>query len=157
MNDSEPNSAVSSGAIESPAVSPRVPAFEPRQNWRNAVIERLTELVRLKHGWDGYRGKPVSLENATFTLRMLETICGPNAATPQLVPGPSGDLQVEWHTMSGDIELHVLEPNRVDAWRQLVGGNDDGESLDLTEDFGAVAAWVIEMTELGFAAAPTAT
>ena len=157
MNDSERTSAVSSGVIESPTVSPRLAVIEARHNWRNAVIERLTELVRLEQGWDGYRGKPVSLENAAFALRMLDAICGPNAAKPQLVPGPSGDLQVEWHTMGGDIELHVLAPNRVDAWRKLVGRDDDGECLDLTQDFGTVAAWVREMTEPGLAAAPAVT
>jgi hypothetical protein len=144
MNDSERTSAVSSSVIESPKVSPRIAVFGARHNWRNAVIERLTELARLEQGWDGYRGKPVSLENAAFALRMFEAICGPNAAKPQLVPGPSGDLQIEWHTMSGDIELHVLALNRVEAWRKLVGRDDDGASLGLTEEFGAVAAWVRE-------------
>jgi hypothetical protein len=98
----------------------------------------------------------VSLENAAFALRMLEAVCGPDATPPQIVPGPSGDLQIEWHPMTGDIELHVLAPNRVHAWRQLVGGGEDGESLDLTIDFGIVANWVRQMTGPALAAATAA-
>ena len=31
---------------------------------KSEILERLTTLVRLDIGWDGYRGKPVLLENA---------------------------------------------------------------------------------------------
>jgi hypothetical protein len=156
MNGSHASFAFSSKVVPLPTASARLMVFEPCLDWREAVMTRLEELVRLEHGWDGYNGEPVSLENAAFALRMLEAICGPDAATPQIVPGPSGDLQIEWHAMTGDIELHVLAPNRVHAWRQLVGGDEDGESLDLTIDFGIVATWVREMTEPALAGATAA-
>ena len=43
-------------------------------------VPRATErpLVRLETGWDGYRGRPVSLEIALFTLRLLEAIYSPD-------------------------------------------------------------------------------
>jgi hypothetical protein len=156
MKRSQANSVFSSNVVPIPTASARLIVFEPNHDWHYAVMERLEQLVRLDCGWDGYSGKPVSLENATFALRMLEAVCGPDAIQPQLVPGSSGDLQIEWHTLTGDIELHVLAPNRVNAWRHLVEGHDDGESLDLTVDFGAVAIWVREITESDLAAAAAA-
>lgn len=156
MNRSQANSVFSSNVVSIPTGSARLVMFEPNHNWRDAVMKRLEQLVRLEQGWDGYRGEPVSLENAAFALRMLEAVCGPNATPPQLVPGPSGDLQIEWHSLKGDIELHVLAPNRVHAWRQLVGRNEDGESLDLTIDFRSVAGWVRDITEPDFAVATAA-
>ena len=104
-------------------------------------------MLRLAPGWDGYRGQPVSLENADFTLRMLEAVCGPDTAAPQLVPGPAGDLQIEWHTLKGDIELHVREPGSVHAWCQVAGSQGDGQEQELTVDFSVVATWVKELTE----------
>ena len=157
MNRSQANSAFSQNVIPLPTTSTRVMVFEPSHVWREPVMMQLKELVQdLKQGWDGYIGLPVSLENATFALRMLEAVCGTKASTPQVVPGSSGDLQIEWHTLKGDIELHVISPNRVRAWRQWVGGDEDGESLDLTIDFGTVATWVREMTEPDLAVAAAA-
>ncbi len=156
MTRSQANSVFSSNVVPIPTASARLVVFEPNHDWRPAVMKRLEQLVRLDCGWDGYSGQPASLENATFALRMLEAVCGPDASPPQLVPGSSGDLQIEWHTFTGDIELHVLAPNRVHAWRQMAGAEDDGESLDLTNDFRSVAIWVREMTEPDLAAAPAA-
>ena len=154
MKRNQANSVFSSNVTRLPTTPTRVMVFEPNHAWREIVMKRLEELVQdLQRGWDGYQGEPVSLENATFALRMLEAVCGPAAPTPQLVPGPSGDLQIEWHTLSGDIELHVLAPNCVHAWRQLVGGSENGQSLDLTTDFGPVATWVRELTEPNLAVA----
>lgn len=147
MNIDQTSAAFSSRVIPIPSTSARLMVFEPCHSWREAVMKRLEELVRLSEGWDGYRGLPVFLENATFALRMLEAICGPDAPPPQIVPGPSGDLQVEWHSRRGDIELHVVSPNKVHAWRHFVGDVEDGQSVELSTDFSVVAAWVNEITE----------
>jgi hypothetical protein len=110
--------------------------------WRKLVEARLQELVRLEQGWDGYRGSPVSFVNAVFALRMLESACGRATPSPQIVPGVGGDLQIEWHTLRGDIELHVLAPNVVHAWRSATGGPGYEKELELTNDFSVVATWV---------------
>ena len=106
MNRSQSNAVFSANVVAIPAASARLMVFEPCHGWREAVMNRLEELVRLEFGWDGYRGVPVTLENATFALRMLEAVCGPNAEAPQIVPGASGDLQIEWHSLKGDNRAH---------------------------------------------------
>lgn len=122
----------------------RVIVSEAQRDWRPAAVERLQELVRLKRGWDGYQGQPVKLENAFFALTLLEAICPTESpAPPQIVPGFTGDLQVEWHLPAAQIELQVLAPNRVHAWRLAADGDDpDGESLELTNDFAHVVGWL---------------
>jgi len=130
---------------------PRMTLNEPAGEWRDSVLKRLEELIRLEIGWDGYQGKPVSFENATFALRMLEAVCIPETPAPQIVPGAVGDLQIEWHTLNGDVELHVRAPNKVHAWRHMVGHKQDGEEAQLTNVFFSVATWVKEVTESSIA------
>lgn len=120
--------------------------------WPPEVIARLEELVRLEQGWDGYDGRPVSLENAVFALRMLEAICRASTPSPQIVPGPGGDLQLEWHTLRGDVELLVRGPNSVRAWYCMANADDDGVEVELTNDFTTVAEWVKAVTEPAIAA-----
>jgi hypothetical protein len=156
MMRSEANMAFSANVTSLPTASTRIMVSEPWYVWGQDVRKRLEELIRLPVGWDGYSGVPVSLENAMFAWRMLEAVLGVAAASPQVVPGSSGDLQIEWHTLSGDVELHVQGPNRVHAWRRMADAVDDGEELKLTNDFATVAVWLKEITEPSLAAQPAA-
>jgi hypothetical protein len=147
VNSTSTSSAFSSNVIPLPSANSRLQVIEPDYSWRNTAITRLEKLVREPVGWDGYSAIPVSLLNANFALRMLDAICGSGAAAPQIVPGLEGDLQIEWHTIKGDVELHVLGPNRVHGWRRLVGPVEREDELELEIEFSAVAAWVREITE----------
>ena len=124
--------------------------------WYDSVKEQLEELVHLPIGWDGYNAVPVSFVNANFALRMLEKTCGLESEPPQIVPGTMGDLQIEWHTMNGDIELHVRAPNDVHAWRAETAGDSEGEELELTNDFSVIAQWVKNIMEPSISAETTA-
>jgi hypothetical protein len=67
---------------------------------------------------------------------LLDIICGADGTAPQIVPGAQGDLQIEWHSRIGDVEVHVVAPTELHAWRFVTGGNPDGEDLDdLSNDF----------------------
>ena len=113
-----------------------------------AIEGRLEELIRLKFGWDGYQGQPVRFETAVFALRVLESTWKAGTPPPEIVPGTSGDLQLEWHLEFGDVELHVHAPNRVTAWRRLVAETVPfEEEKSLSTDFSTVASWIEFLTE----------
>lgn len=126
---------------------PRILITENTFPWFEEVKGRLEYLIRLERGWDGYKGLPVSFDNAYFALQMLESICGTETHAPQIVPGVAGDLQIEWHTLKGDIELHVKAPNDVDAWILETDGDEAGVERSLTTDFTEIAMWVQNITE----------
>ena len=117
------------------------------RDWWPEIIKRLTSLMHLERGWDGYRGEPVSFENAHFALKVLECICSTNDPAPQIVPGSSGDLQIEWHTRAADVELHIIAPYDVDAWIANDEIGPDGEDIHLTTDFTAIVRQIRKMTE----------
>jgi hypothetical protein len=127
------------------------------QKWREPVIRRLNELAALQPGWDGYEGVPVTFENAYFAMQVLEACCRGDDPTPQIVPGTSGDLQIEWHLERGDIELHILGPNDVRAWHADENTGFDGEEVPLTNDFNMVLRWIRNLTEPTRATVPAAS
>lgn len=129
------------------------PAFSSRylrelsHSWTSPVTDRLDELCKLPFGWDGYCAIPVAFSNANFALNMLNSVCPTDiSALPQIVPGINGDLQVEWHTGDTDIELHVIRPNKVHAWRCSRLTPEDGEEFNLTTDFTIVAHWLADLS-----------
>jgi len=146
----------SSRVLEIPGAKERILISDNTTAWSDFVKKRLEQLIQLPFGWDGYQGSHVSFQNASFALRVLEAICGFKTRPPQIVPGSSGDLQIEWHTLQGDLEIHVIGPNNVHAWRAMTGGNPEGEELFLKNDFAVVARWVKEITESSIAAATAA-
>lgn len=135
---------------------PKAVVSHPARDWHREVADRLNELTSLSRGWDGYNSPPVSFDTAHFAMQMLEAITREDAPAPQIVPGTSGDLQIEWHTDNGDVELHVVRPYRVTAWRACEDTGEAGQELALTNDFTAVAAWVQSVTEPAFASAAAA-
>lgn len=135
------------GLATSPFTFHRLTITQVDGAWRDPAVQRLEELIRLEPGWDGYDGQPVSLANATFALRVLEATCNELVEAPQIVPGANGEIQMEWHTDQGDVEILVRAPYDVYAWRYVVGGDPDGQEVNLTNDFIQVAEWIQEVME----------
>ncbi len=119
---------------------------EPRHDWREALSQQLDTLCSLPIGWDGYMAPPVSYSNAYFAERLLASACPVNAPPPQIVPGPNGDLQIEWHNETSDIELHIRAPYNVDAWRMSPQTGEIGEQVHLKSDFILIANWLKEFS-----------
>jgi hypothetical protein len=125
----------------------RILLTEFQSEWYSEVVSRLNQLMNLPKGWDGYRAGPASLANVLFAVELLQRICSPSAPVPSVVPGQHGDVQLEWHLHAGDIELHVRAPYDVYAWRLTAETGEDGEELDLTNDFTEVGKWFSQLLE----------
>ncbi|WP_156407166.1 hypothetical protein [Bosea sp. Root670] len=122
------------------------------QNWSHMIVTRLEHLTALPRGWDGYNAGPVRFGTASFALNLLQRVCPADGEAPAIVPGARGDLQIEWHSDDTDIELHVLAPYRVRAWRCGPMTPEDGEEFELTSDFTRVREWVQSFAESAVAA-----
>lgn len=74
---------------------------------RDGVQRRLQDLKALPDGWDGYRGRGVTEMTADRVHAVLAACLSPTGRYPSIVPGPSGDVQVEWHWGGVDLELGI--------------------------------------------------
>ncbi len=125
----------------------RVSMSRPDRDWHREVVDKLNELTALPRGWDGYHGRAVRFDTANFALQMLEHICPEDSPAPQIIPGVQGDLQIEWHTDNGDIELDIRGPYKVEAWFASYETGPDGEEQLLKSDFTIASEWVRKVTE----------
>jgi hypothetical protein len=145
----------SSGRDHSAFVQHRVIVQQPAIIWWDKLESRLNELTALPRGWDGYRGRPVSYTCASFAASILERIYVEGLAMPSLVPGSDGTLQIEWHLHDYDIELDVLDANKVVAIR-FDCRHESEQEVQLTNDFKLVTEWIGDLmarTQVAAAAA----
>ncbi len=115
-----------------------------QSNWVQTLQTRFSELTSLPKGWDGYQGRPVSFDCASFAALLLERICVDGVSVPALVPGSDGTLQIEWHKNNFDIEIDVIGANNVIASRyDHVSQTEIISELD--NDFSELVNWIKEM------------
>jgi hypothetical protein len=125
-------------------------SYESQYIHQEQVSEELGKLTELKQGWDGYKADPVSIDNAKYALRILEGICSENTPPPHIVPGINGDLQLEWHTDSVEIELHIIGPNNVYFWTNDPAICPDDEAIHIkASNFTGVSSKIAELSETG--------
>lgn len=110
--------------------------------WEKAAVQRLEELMRLRQGWDGHSAPPVGFYTAVFAFSMLKSICATDTPIPNILPGYHGDLQVEWRSQAIEIQLHVLAPNRVQAYISAPSMLDEDIEQNLQADFKSITEWV---------------
>mgnify|MGYP006919319672 CR=1 FL=1 len=122
----------------------RVRVEIPRSAWVKELEDRFDELTSLPRGWDGYAGAPVSFNCAQFAANLIERLCVNSLPAPQLVPMPDGTVRLEWHMNQFDLEIDVLGPYNVLAYRaDLLTGEE--EEIEIETDFSVLSDWVSKL------------
>ncbi|WCL54406.1 hypothetical protein [Gimibacter soli] len=143
------NLSQSSGQIIRRDFRPHRIVVETYQSeWMSVLRPRFDELTALPRGWDGYQGVPVSWSCAEFAANILDRLNEEYVPPPSLVPGSDGTVQIEWHRNGYDVEIHVLAPNKVNAYRYDRNSGHE-EEFNLTNDFSSVQNWVKQLSNRG--------
>lgn len=80
------------------------------------TLARLTALSAYGSGWDGAHAERIPLATLRAAERVVQLLEPRIDAEPSVVPTPDGGVQLEWHTMKGDVEIHILSPDTVDVF-----------------------------------------
>lgn len=122
----------------------RVRAGHHGSRWMRELADRFEGVVSLNIGWDGYTAVPVSFATAQFAAQIIERLCVPHVPAPNIVPGSDGSLQIEWHVGGYDIELDVIEPLKVEAYR-LNQQTSVEDEIEIESDLTEIATWISEV------------
>lgn len=142
FQDEIPNyRSISDGVSSLSARGSRVRVTHPRSAWVRELEERFDVLTSLRRGWDGYVGVPVSFTCAQFAANLIERLYIRALPAPQLVPMANGTLRLEWHMNEFDIEVDVLGPYDVVAYRADLL-NDSEDEIEIQTDFTELSEWV---------------
>ena len=115
--------------------------------WMRELNSRFNDIVSLPRGWDGYAGAPVSFSTAQFAAQMIERLWVPDVPTPSIIPGTDGSVQIEWHAGGYDIELDVLDPSEVEAYR-LNKASGEVDKIKIESDFSEIAQWISDIARV---------
>ncbi len=129
--------------------SPTMFAQRPASKWESVVADRISDLMRLPIGWDGYGGRPLTPGSAYIAVRLLATVCTPGTPPPSLVPLPGGGVQIEWHRGAIDLEISVFSPGRISVFYCDDRSDDDGQEIDIVADYSQIIRLVHELNRAG--------
>jgi hypothetical protein len=111
------------------------------------VAEEVARLRQLRHGWDGYRAKPVT-EKALYSLgRVLAAVLKSDSAPPQLAPLTDGGIQIEW-LADDDIELEIRGTGEVNVLASAASGETIAEGTMDPDQPGDLAAKVASFLQV---------
>ena len=69
---------------------------------------QVRKLLELPEGWDSYGAGVISDEAISGAAEVLAKLKLPSEAPrPNVVPGSSGSVQLEWHGCGVDVEIHI--------------------------------------------------
>ena len=103
-------------------------------DWKSVLLANVRSLSELNAGWDGPGSVPV---RETLLLRAVfyveSALSGlADVTAPRLVPGGDGSLQIEWHSVRGEIEFDIDDQGQDDQGQVSIWGRDhlSGEEFD---------------------------
>jgi len=103
-------------------------------DWKSRLSANVRSLSQLRAGWDGPGSVPVPetlLARAAFYVQSaLDAFEGMTA--PRLVPGGDGSVQIEWHSVRGELEFDIDDQGFASIWGRdhLSGMEFDGEGRE---------------------------
>jgi len=87
--------------------------------WADQLTKNIERLRQLTTGWDGPRSLPIDhslLNRVSGLIRLALAPLGRDARAPFVVPLPSGGVQVEWHTVRGELECELAANGTASVW-----------------------------------------
>lgn len=102
-------------------LSPEAPAAGA--SWLGDTQRKFVQLRDLRPDWDSHGGRPADSAILERALETLIEIVPASAPAPQVVPSPSGGVQVEWHQPAADVELEF----KADGTASFYAETDEGE------------------------------
>jgi len=103
-------------------------------DWKSVLLANVQSLSELHAGWDGPGSVPVGEKLLLRAVFCVETaLTGLTDVTaPRLVPGGDGCVQIEWHSVWGEIKFDIDDEGQVWMWgRDHLRGfefHDEGEA-----------------------------
>jgi hypothetical protein len=96
--------------------------------------QRLGQIAKLQHGWNGTKGAPPDAHTIFFAAQQLAGFEALGIPAPTINPSADGAIYAEWHMLGLDIEIIFDAPYKVIALiedaRRIVP-SFEGEDTDL--------------------------
>lgn len=107
----------------------RISGEEPR--WLYPTLSCFRELVQLPEDWDSYGASIITDEAIAGAAEVMVELELPlEAPPPDVVPGSSGSVQLEWHRSGADVEIHISSAGTPTAFFSDAGEDQEFEKID---------------------------
>ncbi len=111
-------------------------------DWLYTALGRLKSLNALPENWDSYGGAPITFEAAYAALTFMALYLSHDARMPTIVPSTDGGLQLEWHRLSGDLEVSCDPGGLISAFHVDASSGEEWEMVEGAIDYSRLVSAV---------------
>lgn len=100
-------------------------------DWLYEFAEAMRRLLALPSGWDSYGALRIKPEVALHAFEVLSALSITRDQLPTFVPRSDGGIQLEWHVLSGDMEIIIRPSGKVSAYWDAAESGSEWESEEV--------------------------
>jgi hypothetical protein len=120
-------------------------SFQPTQDvcWNKSVVANITRLRDLTAGWGGPHSAAIDVSLLNRIIVLLQDALAPlgnGVRPPFIVPLSNGGVQVEWHTVRGELEFELPVTGPAAIWIRDHSANNEFET-EGAEAFNKFLLW----------------
>ena len=123
--------------------------FTGAYDQNNLLIQNLTKEIlkrtKLKHGWDGHDGIPVSMATAKSAIQVVAAVLSQNSPLPSIGAGSGGSIFMEWEQNGYEIGAEIDCSCKVHISRTNLETGEDQFYEDI-QNYFLLTSWIEEMT-----------
>ena len=112
----------------------RVDLLDRDQLALHTTLERLDHFLRLDQGWDGGDGLPLTKDAVTWGRQILTKFSEAKIQLPSVYPTPYGEIQMEWQTEDGAVDIRFAVKEKRAAYAVLSADLDSETDLPMATD-----------------------
>jgi hypothetical protein len=112
--------------------------------WVASVRNQVSDLQRLRPGWDGFGAGPIRRDVLDYAGSLLEAIMMDDTPPPQVTPMSHEGILLEWHELGIDLEIEIETAG--EAWVSIDKHKGKPESWPVKADFRSLSEPLEELT-----------
>ena len=129
--------------------NPYTPPFTVVNEKFLPIASEIMERTKLKEGWDGHDGIPVSNETAELAIRVVATVMNQSSPFPSVGAGSGGSIFMEWGQNDYEIRVEIDDSQEVHISRLNLKSEEDDEYYENIQNYFLLARWINNLTGNG--------
>ena len=121
----------------------KVVKIPPEWTWQREPVKQLLECFSLEENWNSYGSRKPSEDSILFAIDFLSAIPHVNPPRPNVVPLPSGRVQLEWRKGKRELDVEFWPDGSIEFQKEGPAGEEKKIPIFTSAHAQSLISWLI--------------